>query len=118
MKKFLSIILIFFMMLMAVVNSQNSLIKILCEDGFDFEICELNNGYQVVEIFDKKIDDILLKLNAEIVDKKIVADRVVVEAYVSSLDNYVVAKNRKVNIQISATGNNLIVGYPLIKNSF
>jgi hypothetical protein len=61
----------------------------------------------------------LLKLLGVVVNKKIhLEDRVVIEGYTPKLNNFININGRKINIQLSIVGDNFLVGYPLIENSF
>lgn len=118
MRKFLSVIFVFFLLIFSMAKGQNDLIKNLKLTSLNFEIFKGDNFTQVVKIFDANIDDVLDELNVEIVDEKIVSDRLVIEGYISNFKDYIVCNNRKVNVQLSVCDGDVIVGYPLIKNSF
>ena len=80
--------------------------NILISDGGDFFLSGVN------------YNELIEKLNVEIVNENIIADRLVIEGYVSSIDNHIVLKGRKVNIQMSITDDNIVLGIPLISGSF
>lgn len=63
-------------------------------------------------------NEIVNCLNFEVVDEVDFGDRIIVEGYTSRLTEYVGSNFNKVNIQLSITDEIVIVGYPLIKNSF
>ena len=52
------------------------------------------------------------------VSKKYVSGRLIIEGYSSKFSKYLISNNQKINIQISVCHDEMILGYPLIKNSF
>ena len=76
------------------------------------------NKYGDYNVSCDQVDSIIKNLNALVVNKKEVSDRVVIEAYSPLINDYVIVNNIKINIQISIADENCILGIPLIKNSF
>ncbi|MGN0961371.1 MAG: hypothetical protein ACI4PF_04140 [Christensenellales bacterium] len=118
MKKILALILIITMSLISYVYSEKNLINIIASYCETYEIIEDDNSYQVVKINNEKYENIFELLDIEMVSKKEVSGRIIVEGYTSKLNNNLIINNRKVNIQISLDNDSLIIGSPLIKNSF
>ena len=54
----------------------------------------------------------------EIVNTKTIFDRKIIEGYCPDLNKYMVIDGVRVNIQISYYDNKMIIGYPLIMQSF
>ena len=119
MKRFLCIILIVFSLIICSgVGVNNSLISITQNLSINAQIIEREKDYQVVVFEEKNLDKFVSRLGLEIICKKCIEDRFVIEAYTNKLAKHMLIKNRKVNIQISIFDGKCIVGYPLIKNSF
>lgn len=115
------LLVVFFVISIAVVYSFSyhvGLDKRLCDIGCEYDIIEYyDNGDMTLQISGDDIDKILNELCVEIIEKNYVSDRCIIEGYTSKLNKYIVKSGRKVNLQISIS-DSVIVGYPLIKNSF
>lgn len=83
-------------------------------ENYDYSIIGIDQ-YQISNI---DYQELIKNLNVEVVQENVVSDRLIIEGYVSSIDDYVVLNGRKVNIQLSVFDNNIILGVPLIKESF
>lgn len=92
-----------------------------------------NNSTSVMGVFDKynisyvienddiKIDDfseVLHKLNCQVVDKKYISDRLIIEGYCNEFEDFVIINGNKINFQISISEDVVIFGSPLICGSF
>jgi len=64
------------------------------------------------------MNDLLSDLDVDVVNSFEVADRFVVEGFSKKMNKNIVADNYKINIQLSASGDSIIIGYPIIKKSF
>lgn len=117
MKKWLSILLIMCISILSYFYSQNSLMSVVANVCMDFEIVE-ENETQVLKLDSVNYEKIIDVLDLEIVNIDTISNRTIIEGYSSKLSDYRVINNRKINIQISCFDNQLIVGYPLIINSF
>lgn len=73
---------------------------------------------QLVKINEDNYSKIINNLNVEIVKKYEIEDRLIIEGYTKELNDYKVINNQKINIQMSITENEILIGYPLIYNSF
>lgn len=118
MNKILSIILILSISILSYVYSDNSLINMTNNIGVEYEIIEDDNKSQVIKISDYNFAEIMSKMDIEIVSLKEVSGRTIIEGYSSNLNDYIVINNRKVNMQMSISDDYILIGYPLIKNSF
>lgn len=98
--------------------SEKSLINVVAEEVNNYVIIESDETYQVLEIDASEIDKILSHLNVEIINKKNVSGRLIIEGFSLALNDYIIINNRKINIQISIDDDSCLIGYPLIKNSF
>lgn len=96
-------------------------------DGLDKKLDNFDCDYEVVEYYENgglfvkiqcdNIEEFLSNIGVETVSRKLIAGREIIEGYCSSLDNYIINNGRKINLQISLS-DEVLIGYPLIKNSF
>lgn len=118
MKKILVVIFCSFLSIIFCGNDGTHLNTKLDNLGCDYEVVECySDGGFVAKIFEENFDDFFAKLDIEILSKNEVADRVIIEGYDSTLSNYIIRNGRRVNMQISVS-DEILIGYPLIKNSF
>lgn len=74
-----------------------------------------DSAYEIIDgDYLKTLDD----LNICIVNKFCIDDRLIIEGYSNLIKDYVVINNQKVNVQISIADDIVLLGVPLIKNSF
>jgi len=64
------------------------------------------------------IDELMSRLNLNVVSERVISDRVIIEGYSSLINDYVVVNNHKVNVQMCLLEDKILVGVPLIKGSF
>ena len=98
-----------------------------------FVLCYYNNSRSVYSVLDdcgiayiykdgvfeiENYEGLLYKLQCQVVDKKYVSDRLVIEGYSGLIQDYVVINGNKVNVQISISDDVVLLGCPLIKSSF
>ena len=81
----------------------------LVENDCNYKVISINCDYieKVKDVFD------LVVLNSEKV-----SGRLIIDGYSNKLKKYIVVDGLKINVQISISDNECIVGYPVIKNSF
>ena len=77
-----------------------------------------NRYEKLIKFDDISIDKIIKIFNIEIVKKFYINDRVVVEGYSDYFDGAKIINSRKVNVQVSFCNEEVLLGSPLIKNSF
>ena len=118
MKRFISIFLVFVLMIFGYIYSSRNLNSCLCDAGIEYEIKQVDADSEVLVFSGELYKDIIDKLGVEIVSIKDIYGRKIVEGYSAKLSKFKVINERKVNIQMSLFDDKLIVGYPLIKNSF
>jgi len=85
-------------------------------NNYDIKYSVLDTGDICID--GQNIDEILDIFNVEIVSKKYVSGRVVIEGYSSDIKDHFLLNNLRVNIQLSIYGDSIILGTPLIKGSF
>ena len=85
----------------------------------DLSIIEysINDGNECV-VLSNSLDEVVDKLNIKYYRKISINDREIIEGYIPNLNRYYVSNNTKINVQISCSRESVIVGYPIIKNSF
>ncbi len=114
MKRYFAIIFIIFLSILIILSNERSFenyISILNVDG-EF----LNETtYKICGEMD---DDFLNKIDINILSKKCMEDRIIIEGYTDKIVGYKVINNCKVNLQISISDNCVILGSPLITGSF
>ncbi len=114
MKKYISLLFIICM-----------LVFVFYRSYYDFEV-GLNLSGIYGEWLDKNTirveginyNDILDKLDVEITNKFDVSDRLIIEGYSSRFTDYILVDSYRVNIQMSICEDYILLGSPLIKNSF
>jgi len=70
-----------------------------------------------IECFDN-VDKLIDDLSIEVHNKKTINDRLLIEGYTHFIGDYILINDIKTNIQISVFDSKLIVGSPLICDSF
>lgn len=118
MKRMVSLILVFAIVLLLYFFNFTNLNLMLKVQGFDVENFKYNDNYQTLELDASSLNKLTSFLNLEVVNKNEISDRVIIEGYSNKLKDYVVINGRKVNIQLSIFDNKIIMGYPLINGSF
>jgi hypothetical protein len=96
----------------------NTLISYVKNSCDDVQIIDASDDSQIVLIGECDLEELLNVLSVQKVDQFEINDRIIIEGYSNKLNNYVVSNFKKVNIQISIFNDGVVVGYPLIKNSF
>lgn len=119
MKRFTAILVLLFLSILYCVNAQNiTLYSIAKSCDENVELCDDEGDFQVVEISNEKIDQLISDINLQIINRFEIEDRIIIEGYTDVLKDYTLINNIKINIQISIGEDFCLVGYPLIKNSF
>lgn len=118
MKKVVSVVLITLIMLIGFFTQRASLLSVIESSELDYHISVINDDYQLLELSADDYKNVASMLNLEIVNKLELSDRIVIEGYSNKLQNHLTIDNKKINIQISITENLLLVGSPLIYDSF
>lgn len=111
MKRFVVFIVLIALFILNYFNTSSGIDDVLdrCNISYIYE-----NGVFKIEDF----EDVLSKLRCQIIDKKYVSDRLVIEGYSGLIRDFVVINGNKVNIQISVSDNIVLMGCPLINSSF
>lgn len=117
MYKFLSLIFIFSMCFLMMYSGTDSLVCVM-GDVCSCIVISDNYNSQVVKFGKVDFEYVNKCLNVEIVRKFYVGNNLIIEGYTSLLKKYKIINNRKINIQISVSGDECLIGYPLIKSSF
>lgn len=117
MRKYFAIILLFSLVVLSYFNVKN-LANVVNTNNISIDNIENNSSSNIMFFKIDELDNIINSLGLEIHSKNYVSDRLIIEGYSQKLSNYVVVNNLKTNIQISVDGEKIIVGYPLIKDSF
>ena len=84
----------------------------------NYKVVENDCDYKVISIdcdYIEKVKDVfdLVVLNSEKV-----SGRLIIDGYSNKLKKHIVVDDLKINMQISISDNECVVGYPVIKNSF
>ena len=108
--------LTFFIFLNVFICSNRSLVSLVCGDTnlidyYNDGRCEMFS----VECSLEDVLDVIKLKNLKIFE---IDNRVIVEGYNDTLNRYIVKDGDKVNVQLSACGGRVVLGYPLIKKSF
>lgn len=116
--KYLLVVFVSSIVIFASSNNENTLINFTKNNLQDYSIVTLDDECDVVKISCDDIDEFFSLLNVEICNSFYKSDRKIIEGYCSKFNNFVVSNNRKINIQISICDDYVLIGSPLIKNSF
>ena len=100
--------------------SDRNLLNVLASSEVDYVLLNVMKNDNCVVVCVGGVDyiDIINALEIEVVVKKEISNRLVVEGYTRNINNYVCIDDYKINIQMSITKDTLIIGSPLIYNSF
>ena len=118
MKKYICIIIVISLICFAQFYNQSCLSNIVLRLCKNCEIIEDNLGSQIVKIDGCEYEQIIDELNLEIYSEKYIEDRLIIEGYSNRISNYISNNNLKINVQIAVSDSCVIIGCPLIKNSF
>lgn len=118
MKRIVSLSIIFIMVLLLYFFNFTNLNLMLKVQGFDVNNFVYNENFQVLELDANSLNKLSNFLNLEIVNENEISDRLIIEGYSNKLKDYIVINGRKVNVQLSISGDKIIMGYPLINGSF
>lgn len=114
MKRYFAIIFIIFLSILLILSNERSFENYVSSMGVDGEF--LNET--TYKICGKINDTFLDKIDINILSKKCLEDRVIIEGYTDKIVGYRVLNNCKVNLQISISEDCVILGSPLITGSF
>ena len=117
MKKYFAFIIIFTLAILSCFNIKN-LSSIINKNKIDIDNFSIKSDNEIMYFSRDKLEEILKELSIEIHSKKEVSDRTIIEGYTSKISDYIVVNNFKTNIQISYNDVGVIVGTPLIDESF
>lgn len=118
MRKFLVAIFIVFIAILYAFSGGVGLDKSLDSIGCDYSVIDYyDDGSMTLLVASEDVENILKFLCVEVVESKEISNRYIIEGYTSCLNNYILKNGRKINLQI-AISDNVLLGYPLIKNSF
>lgn len=118
MKRICSLIIIIVLFVLVYCESSSSICTKVSALNYNFEYfssdeCELLVVHDV-----ENVENFLSSLNIEIRSRHIVSDRVIIEGFFNNCNKYLIIDGLKTNIQLSFTGDELIIGVPLIMGSF
>ena len=116
MKRLFSLCLILSLLVITVNNFNNDSLLVYL-DKLNVINYLNDNGYECIYL-NSAYDEVVNSLNMEVVNKIDTGNGFVVEGYVSVLNKYIDSNYNKINIQMSVYDDVVVVGYPLIKNSF
>ena len=114
MKRIVPFATILIIIILYSISTKSNLVNVLKFD--DFEL--LNMGDEIVIYDEIDCDELLNDLMLEVYSNEVISDRIIIEGYSHKIKNYIVIDNRKVNVQISISDDSIIIGSPLISNSF
>lgn len=114
MKRYFAIIFIIFLTILIFLSNERSFEKYVYSINVSGEF--LNDS--TYKIFSENGDEILDKIDINILSKRCLDGRVIIEGYTSKIVGYKVINNCKVNLQISVSNDCVILGSPLITGSF
>lgn len=117
MKRIVCFVIIFIVLILCVGINKSTLFLELKNSGIVIDKFEEKSGQEIVTTT-TAFDDVSRALNLFVYSDKILSDRRVLEGYSNKLNSYIVIDGRKVNIQLSIYDDLIVVGYPLIFNSF
>lgn len=131
MKKILILMLFVISFALSNVTDSNIANLILCvgENNFNVEnvenqkyafnkICKLNYGETICFCENLNEQEIFNNLQAKIISKNCISSSVIYLIYTQKLQDFVIVKGKRVNLQVSKNNNKVIVGYPLIQGCF
>lgn len=110
--------MVLFLSVLLYLGNSESLIVFACQELDVVEILVDKFDEKLIQISSVEFDSFVEFLNLQNVEKFTLEDRVIIEGYSNKLTGYIVSNNKKINVQISITDNECLVGSPLIKNSF
>ncbi len=94
-------------------------------DSVDLGFCYMNTTFtednigESIKVKNLEIGQALNDLNANVIDTEYLGGGlVVIYAYSDKINDSVIHKNQKVNLQIANVGDNTIIGWPLILGGF
>ena len=118
MRRLLFVFFIFIVFVTVMFSGNNdSLVNALGCLNSDCDII-VSNDSEIVYLSNVDYENIIDTLGLEIHYSGYISDRFIVEGYSNKLNDYIVVDGIKTNVQISVFDNQIIVGYPLIDNSF
>jgi len=117
MKRIISLIIIFIILVLCAEFKKTTLFLELKNSGIVIEKFEEKSSQEIVTTT-SDFSDVSKALNLCIYSDYVLSDRRVIEGYSNKLNSYIVIDGKKVNIQLSIYDDLIVVGYPLIFNSF
>lgn len=119
MRRLFAFLIIICTAIIIICSTNNSISSEILALGYDEVNIDRSNDCEIIEIVDK-IDyrRIINELNIEISNIDEVSDRIIIEGYTNKVNNYILINNKKINIQMSVSSDKIIIGSPLIYNSF
>jgi len=119
MKRVFACALLFFVIILFFLCDSRSLVDKLHDCGYLNMDIQNNADCQIItiECFDN-VDKLIDDLSIEVHNKKTINDRLLIEGYTHFIGDYILINDIKTNIQISVFDSKLIVGSPLICDSF
>ena len=105
-------------LILIVCFNEDSFYNVFLDSNFGDVIIENSGDDYLVKIDGCNYEEIVKLLNVEVHDCSEIADRVIIEGYTSRFKKYCIVDGLKTNIQMSVNGDEVLIGYPLIKGSF
>ncbi len=118
MKRIVAIIIVLLLFAIAYFINAKDLVSILNFSHVEFAIVDADAQSQTVEISEEFLNQLISVLDLQINKDEQVAQRRIVEGYSPKLSKWLNINNLKTNIQLAIVDSKVIVGYPLITNSF
>jgi len=119
MKKLFVFLIVFSLLFLSHGFANKNLFSHLKNEQINFNVLSVCDDSFLIEFNSVYLDEFLSSINLQNRSSKIISDRVIIEGY-SSLINVksLNINNKKINTQISIFEDKVMVGCPLIYNSF
>lgn len=119
MKRFFSCLIVIVLVIVGLLDNNNDIIENIYACGYyDFNIVE-KKDCKIISINNvDSLDNIIDNLSIEIHYVREICGSLVIEGYSNSIEEYVLVDGLKSNIQISYIDSKVIIGIPLILDSF
>lgn len=121
MKKIIVLILLLFILVFNAYSNQNSF---TLSNFFSGKIESYYNNFslcgETLELKTQNIDNVLKKLNANVINSEYILDQklTIIYCYSTLVPQSVILKGKEINLQICIADEYVVVGWPMINGSF
>ena len=91
--------------------------NLLIKNSVEYDVLDGSDNFEIVSVGCGS-DSIFEILDLVVVRRFEIDNKIIVEGYSNKIKNYIVVDGVRINIQLCESGDDLIIGSPLIKSSF